>query len=163
MPGTSFVGNVVVCKDWPSCLKSHLKMLSYLIVGNLVICNKIVNKASLRAMVFLNIYQKEVVGFCAGNMPGVTIRPKIIGPREIQGNFFGPEMVLGAWPRPCRKNYKPFQLRNNSSRQILGYRKNCGIKSAYIIWGFINTRMEASESCIGCRFVYIFKEVKSCG
>ena len=36
-----------------------LNMPSALIVDNMVICNKILNKASLRAMVFLNINKKE--------------------------------------------------------------------------------------------------------
>ena len=51
-------------RDYDQAAKiSDLKMLGALIVENLVICNKIVNKASLRAMVFLNINQKEGVGF----------------------------------------------------------------------------------------------------
>jgi hypothetical protein len=45
----------------PKGLRSQ--MPGALIVGNTGICNKIVNEASLRAMVFLSINQKGGVGF----------------------------------------------------------------------------------------------------
>lgn len=41
---------------------SALKMLGALTVGNMLIYNKSVNQASLRAMVFLNINQKGGLG-----------------------------------------------------------------------------------------------------
>ena len=62
-----------------------LNMPSALIVDNMVICNKILNKASLRAMVFLNINQKEGLAFevCVSNGE-MNIGPKEI---DIQGNL----------------------------------------------------------------------------
>ena len=47
-----------------------LKMLNALVVENLIFCNKIVNKTFLRAMVFLNVNQKEGLGVqgCAGQV-----------------------------------------------------------------------------------------------
>lgn len=63
-------------RDYDQAAKiSDLKMLGALIVENLVICNKIVNKASLRPMGFLNIKQKEGLGFqgCAGDVAGLPL------------------------------------------------------------------------------------------
>jgi hypothetical protein len=62
---------------------SDLKVHRALVVGNRIICNKIVNKASLRAIVFLNINQKEVLGFqgCADGVVRAAIEP--VNPREI--------------------------------------------------------------------------------
>lgn len=59
-------------------------MPSVLIVGNMVICNKIVNKASLKAMVFLNIKQKECLGFqgYAGYVARGAIGPMSVGQKE---------------------------------------------------------------------------------
>ena len=64
-----------------------LNMPSALIVDNMVICNKILNKASLRAMVFLNINQKDGLGFqgCVGNVARVVTGSMSIDPRDIQG------------------------------------------------------------------------------
>lgn len=54
---------------------SDLKVHRALVVGNRIICNKIVNKASLRPMGFLNIKQKEGLGFqgCAGDVAGLPL------------------------------------------------------------------------------------------
>jgi hypothetical protein len=65
-------------------------MLSALIVGIVVICNKIVNKASLRATIFLNINQKEGLGFqeCLSNVARVAIGPVSVSPRETVKAIF---------------------------------------------------------------------------
>ena len=67
---------------------SDLKVHRALVVGNRIICNKIVNKASLRAIVFLNINQKEVLGFqgCADGVVRAAIEP--VNPREIAKAIF---------------------------------------------------------------------------
>ena len=51
---------------------------------NFVICNKIMNKLPLRAMFFLNINQKEGLGFqgCAGNVARAATGPMSIGPKK---------------------------------------------------------------------------------
>lgn len=62
-----------------------LKLPSAFIVGNIVICNKIVNRASLRTMIFLNINQKGGPGFrgvCRRCGKGVAIGPMSADPRE---------------------------------------------------------------------------------
>ena len=78
---------MIICKQTVTkpLKSSNLKMLSALIVGIVVICNKIVNKASLRATIFLNINQKEGLGFqrCAANVARAAIGLMSVGPREI--------------------------------------------------------------------------------
>ena len=74
---------------WEICKKtvtkqlkvSDLKMSGALTVGNMVICNKIVNQVSLREMVFLSMNQKEVLGFqgCADDVARAAIEPMSIG------------------------------------------------------------------------------------
>jgi hypothetical protein len=61
MPSASIGRNMVIFKDTVTkTLKIlDLKISGALIIGNMVICNKIVNKESLRVMVFLNINQKK--------------------------------------------------------------------------------------------------------
>lgn len=56
-----------------------------LTVGNMVVCIKIVNKASLQAVFFLAINQKEGLGLQgrAGNVARVAIGPVSVGPKEI--------------------------------------------------------------------------------
>ena len=69
-------------------------------MGNRVICNKNVNKTSLRAMVFLNINQKDGLGFqgCAGDVARVATGPMSVGPKEIfKVTYYHHEMVLGAY------------------------------------------------------------------
>ena len=87
MLGASIAGSTVFCKETVTKLlkASDLKMPCALIVGNIVICNKIVNKASQRTMIFLNISQKEGPGFqrCAGNVARVATGPMSADPREI--------------------------------------------------------------------------------
>lgn len=63
-PSVSTEGNSVICRETVmQPLKiSALKMLGALTVGNMLIYNKSVNQASLRAMVFLNINQKGGLG-----------------------------------------------------------------------------------------------------
>ena len=65
MPSASILGNAVICKEivTKQLKVSDLKMSGALSVGNMVICNKIVNQVSLREMVFLNMNQKEGLGF----------------------------------------------------------------------------------------------------
>jgi hypothetical protein len=60
---------------------SSLKMSGALIVGN--ISKNWQQKASLRPIVFLNINQKEGLGFqgCAGDMAKVAIGPMPVGPK----------------------------------------------------------------------------------
>ena len=86
MPGVSIVGYMLICKKTVTNLLkvSDLKMPGALIVVNTIICNKIVNKESLRAMVFLNINQKEGLGFqrCAANVARAAIGLMSVGPRE---------------------------------------------------------------------------------
>lgn len=64
----SIAGRTVICKETGTKLlkASDMKMFSAVIVRNTVSCNKIVNKASLKAMLFLNINQKEGLGFQGG-------------------------------------------------------------------------------------------------
>ena len=57
----SVMGSTFICRETVTKLLkvSDLKMPGALIVVNTIICNKIVNKESLRVMVFLNINQKK--------------------------------------------------------------------------------------------------------
>lgn len=75
-----------------------LNMPSALIVDNMVICNKILNKASLRAMVFLNINQKEGLGFkrCPGDVISATTHQCRFKCR-YKAISYHQEMVLVAW------------------------------------------------------------------
>ena len=65
MLGASIAGSTVFCKETVTKLLkvSDLKMPSALIVENMLTCKKIVNKLSLQGMVFLDINQKESLGF----------------------------------------------------------------------------------------------------
>jgi hypothetical protein len=79
---------------------SDLKMPGSLIVGNMVNSNKIVNKASLQAMGFLKINQKEGLGIQgrAGNVARVAIRPVSVGPKEIfKVIYYYQETAFGAY------------------------------------------------------------------
>lgn len=86
MPSAAVPENIFICKETMTKPEkvSDLKMLGALIVGNTDICNKIVNKASLRAMVFLNINQKEGLGFQGrkSSVARVGIGPMSVGPKE---------------------------------------------------------------------------------
>ena len=65
MPSASISGNIVICKETmirPLKVSDH-KMLGAVIVGNLVICNKIVKKAPSRAMAFLGMKQQKSILF----------------------------------------------------------------------------------------------------
>lgn len=64
----------------------------------MVICNRIANKTSLQAIVFLNINHKEGLGFqgCAGNMAVLPYwTNEYRSKRDIQGNFLLSGNVLG--------------------------------------------------------------------
>lgn len=119
MLSASVAENKVICKETVTrVLKaSDLKMPSALIVGKMIVCNKIVNKASLRTMVFLNINQKESLGFqgCTGNVARVDIGAMSVGPRERfkvisdhQKQPWGPSL------RPCSKKYQLCQPRSDT-------------------------------------------------
>ena len=80
-------------------------MSGALIVGNLVICNKIVNKVSIRAVIFLNINQKGL-GFlgCAGDVASVAIGPMSVGSRDISQTIsYHQKTALGAWLEASQK------------------------------------------------------------
>ena len=102
MPRVSTAGNTIICKDTVTKLLkvSDLKMPGALIVVNTIICNKIVNKESLRAMVFLNITQKEGLGFhaCASDVAMVATGPMSIGSRDISQTIsYHQKTALGTW------------------------------------------------------------------
>ena len=66
----------------------------------MVICNKIVNKVSLRKFFFRNINQKEGLGIQgrAGNVARVAIRPVSVGPKEIfKVIYYDQETAFGAY------------------------------------------------------------------
>ena len=63
---------------------SNIKRPGDSVVGNLVICNKIVNKVSIRAVIFLNINQKECQRQCG---KGCNRTNECRYERDIQGDF----------------------------------------------------------------------------
>lgn len=85
-------------------------------MGNTVICNKTVNKASLRTTTLLNINQKESLGFqgWADNVASVAIGPMSVDPREIfKVISYYLKQPWGPGLRPCSKKNKLFQPRSN--------------------------------------------------
>ena len=90
MPSASISGNIVICKETmirPLKVSDH-KMLGAVIVGNLVICSKIINKDSLRAKIFLNTNQKEGLDMCRQCVNICHWTDECRSKRDIQGNFF---------------------------------------------------------------------------
>lgn len=102
---------MTICKETVTKLLkvSDLKIPGALIVGNMVICNKAVDKASLRAMVFLNINQKEGLGFqrYADSVAKVVTAPVSLSPRKISKAIFLPSgNKSGSSSRPHSTKHK---------------------------------------------------------
>lgn len=82
MPGASTAGNNHLQRDCdPDTKGLRFQNARCLIEGNMAICNKI-EQASLRAMVSLNINQKEGLGFQGFAGDTVAIGPMGVGPKK---------------------------------------------------------------------------------
>lgn len=53
------------------------------------------------------------------------------------------KMALGAWLQALQQYLQ--DVLDKSSLESPGYRKNCGIKSSYILYECVNIRMEAHK------------------